>query len=127
MYLGDFVKQIIIELHFQNVLIPDYHDSRWHDLLFKLKTDDVANKPEFLYNLSFDWDREHPISKDLRDVLCGISCLACYRPYFGKNIIHVRDDIIALWQGEIQYGINMDYMQHAVNSAKSMFRTKLSE
>ncbi len=98
--LGDFVKQLVAELHLKHVDIPFENQSVWHELFYELKQS--KSNVAFLQGLRFDWDGSYPKCQTLSRFLHALhwnAGVSAYNPEF-RNIT-LSDEMVALWQKSI--------------------------
>jgi hypothetical protein len=68
--LGEFVKQLVLDLHRDETPMPFQNETNWHVLFYKLKkTQNNQGRPAFLDKLRFDWDGPYPRCQDLSEYL----------------------------------------------------------
>ncbi len=132
MNIGDFVKQMVAELHTQGVAVPFYQEPEWHELFYKLKSESGGeHKPECIENLRFSWDGPYPKSAELGLFLRGLQSYARSperTPWEGRSGMQLSDEVVSHWleQGKEANEGFKEYLQHALEEAKSFF-TEASE
>ncbi len=111
--LGDFVQQLLIQLGPRELHFKD--ERPWHELFYSFKTEpDVADKPQFLRNLFFDWNGEYPKSRELSEYLHALhwtGCMTAANPAYDS--VKLNQEVGDLWRTELDPGLRTFIAQAA--------------
>lgn len=97
--LGDCVRYLLLLLHRNGVPFSFLKHDQWHLAFYDLKeTPEIADKPRFLHDLFFDWDRLYPKCQALEEflnALCTTGCVETTSPRYEEW--NLPKNIAELW------------------------------
>jgi hypothetical protein len=88
--LGDFIRLLAMTIPDHGRVMPFQDEAPWHTVFYRLKKETEDPKPQFLANLSFDWDGPFPKSQDISDFLQALhwtGSVAALNPGYEQIIV----------------------------------------
>jgi hypothetical protein len=124
MTLGEFLKYLATLLSNKNTPMSFKDEEPWHLLLYRLQSEQAAQKPAFLERLVFDWGGPFPKCKDVSrylQLLHVTGCVDVSNPSYKK--MELSDGLQKLWYSQVRElpKAQLKYVQHAATLAKEEF------
>lgn len=101
--LGDFVRLLAVRIPDQHLIMPFQDETPWHTVFYRLKKELPEPKPEFIANLTFDWDGPYPKSQDVSEFLQALhwtGSVGALNPSYEQII--VPQGVQARWREELK-------------------------
>jgi hypothetical protein len=122
--LGDFVKQLVVLMD-QNQLVMLFKDEKpWHLLFYHLKKEQTEGKPNFLSQLRFDWDGSYPKCQELSDYIQALHWtgnVVAVNPSYEHFILDKAVSKIWRSEGESLDDATKGFLAHSIGLAKQQF------
>ena len=124
MTLGEFVKYLAASLSMRGTPMSFKDEEPWHVLLYRLQEENLAEKPEFLDRIIFDWGGPFPKSKDLSrylQLLHVTGCVGVTNPSYKK--MELSEGLEKLWYSRVKElpKAQLEFVQHAAGLAEETF------